>query len=256
MSDFNRTLSFNVGVAQETSIEAAILYDELAFLAPRGKRTDGWVYKTYAEMQERLPLSEYQIRKAYRELKDRGWIDTKLLKANGSPTIHFKLVQSLRMDTEKTSETMDTEKTSETINSNSPATHNTIGKNTTDSKNPSDVRKIYNLYLKRVIIPTRLKEEMNSLPLEKLMEMAATRYKLSPKRREIIQRRLKDAKAPMIAAAIIGYSREPWAMGETDRNWIFSLDEYLCRNYENIEKGAALYEQQQKGKTSDPYAGL
>lgn len=245
---YSQARGYNLGVAMELGLPAACLFNQLLFWDDRSK--EDWFFKSYEDLVEELPLSRMTVVRARDKLESAGYVQTEVRKANGVPVVHWRVNGIFHSTNLVRSESTNL---ALSINNKEPNKENTITKT---SETPSDVRKIYNLYLKRVIIPTRLKEKMNSLPLEKLMEMAASRYKLSPKRREVIERRLKDAGAKMLAAAIIGYSREPWAMGDTDRNWIFSLDEYLCRNYENVEKGAALYEQQQKGKTSDPYAGL
>ena len=69
----------------------AAFLNQLIFWSDKTRRTDGYFYKTYTEWNEELLLSEYQVRRSAKILKDKGFIDTKLKKANGSPTLHYKV---------------------------------------------------------------------------------------------------------------------------------------------------------------------
>ena len=69
----------------------AAFLNQLIFWSDKTKRTDGYFYKTYTEWNEELLLSEYQVRRSAKILKENGFIDTKLKKANGSPTLHYKV---------------------------------------------------------------------------------------------------------------------------------------------------------------------
>lgn len=91
--DYSQTRSFNFGIAQEVGINAALVYDELAFWVGRGKRQDGWIWKSYDEMGERLALTKKQLMPAYTKLEAAGYIETKIMKANGFPTKHFRLLR-------------------------------------------------------------------------------------------------------------------------------------------------------------------
>lgn len=141
---------------------------------------------------------------------------------------------------------------SEKAEDNNTSVNNTLNSGP-DSQSSPDVHKVYQLYLKQFIIPTRLKEHEGT-PAPTLLAMAESRYKLTPKRRDAIKRRLKDAGYNMLCAAIVGYSREPWYVGENDREWVADLEVYICRSYEIVEKGAGLYEAQKHGKANDPWA--
>src|SRR5690606_27588412 len=117
--EFNQTRSFNLGIAQETSIEAAHVYDEISFWST--KSTTGWVYKSYEDMRLRLPLSKYQLKEAYKKMQEKGYIEIKLKKAMGAPTLHFRLLKNLTIHSKKTSQSivkkldypMDSKKTSQ-----------------------------------------------------------------------------------------------------------------------------------------------
>ena len=70
---------------------AAALLNQIVFWSDKSKRKDGFFYKTYKEWEEELALSEYQVRRCVKQLEEKGVVETKLKKANGSPTLHYKL---------------------------------------------------------------------------------------------------------------------------------------------------------------------
>ena len=69
----------------------AALLNQMIFWSDKTKRRDGFFYKTYKEWEEETFLSEYQVRRSSKVLKELGFLETKLKKANGSPTLHYKL---------------------------------------------------------------------------------------------------------------------------------------------------------------------
>lgn len=95
--------------------------------------------------------------------------------------------------------------------------------------------KVYECYLKYFVVG----EDGN-------LGAAMRRYKLTPKRVSAIERRLKDADFKILIAAIVGYGRADWSNGKNDRKWKADLADFICRNYENVERGARLYEDQAK----------
>lgn len=76
----------------------AALLNQMIFWSDKTKRKDGFFYKTYLEWEDELTLSEYQVRRAVKSLKDKGLVETKLKKANGSPTIHYKINMDVLSD--------------------------------------------------------------------------------------------------------------------------------------------------------------
>ena len=72
------------------SLEGGTFLSQLIYWSDKG-RTDGWFYKTYDEWREEIFLSEYQIRKLVKEFVELGFLETKLKKANGAPTIHYRI---------------------------------------------------------------------------------------------------------------------------------------------------------------------
>ena len=96
---------------------------------------------------------------------------------------------------------------------------------------------VYELYLKRFKVGDGVD-----------LQGAKARYRLTPGRRDAIDRRLKDAGYQMVCAAIIGYANEEWThLGKGNRpDWQADLEKYILRKYEIVEEGANRYEQQRK----------
>lgn len=68
-----------------------LFLSQIIYLSDKGSREDGFIYKSNKEWKEDYFLSDYAIRKAKKYLEDKGIIETKLIKANGAPTTHYKL---------------------------------------------------------------------------------------------------------------------------------------------------------------------
>ncbi len=60
-------------------------------------------------------------------------------------------------------------------------------------------------------------------------------YKLTPKRRQKIKLRLKDAGDEMLTQAIHNVAITPFYNGDNDRNWKADLD-FITRSYEQVER--------------------
>lgn len=88
-------ISFPVVYLKVTKdLNTALLLNQLVFWSDKSKRTDGFFYKTYGEWQEEIYLSEYQIRRSIKKLKELNLVETKLKKANGSPTLHYRVLMN------------------------------------------------------------------------------------------------------------------------------------------------------------------
>ncbi|HHA6636043.1 TPA: conserved phage C-terminal domain-containing protein [Staphylococcus aureus] len=117
---------------------SAALLNQMIYWSDRTSRKDGYFYKSYNEWFEELHLTEYQVRRATNKLKSFGFVETDLKKANGAPTLHYKVdtkevsewilkklkngnLRNLRMDSEETQESLTeitTEITTKTTNNN------------------------------------------------------------------------------------------------------------------------------------------
>lgn len=67
----------------------AALLNQLVFWSDKTKRKDGFFYKSYKEWEEEICLSQYQVSRSIKQLKEMKVVDTKLKKADGAPTIHY-----------------------------------------------------------------------------------------------------------------------------------------------------------------------
>lgn len=74
------------------NITEAIMLNQIVFYSDKSSRTDGYFYKSHHEWLDEVCLTERQVRSLSKKLKDKGWIETKIMKANGAPTTHYKLL--------------------------------------------------------------------------------------------------------------------------------------------------------------------
>lgn len=72
------------------SLDCALFLSQVIYWSDKGD-SEGWFYKSYGEWEQELCLTEYQVRKAAKHLAAMGILETKLKKANGSPTLHYRL---------------------------------------------------------------------------------------------------------------------------------------------------------------------
>ncbi len=104
-------------------LNTALLLNQMVFWSDKSKRKDGYFYKSYKDWEDEIHLSEYQVRRSIKKLKELDFIETELKRANGSPTLHFKVkidlvsewilkklknrnLRNLSIDTEETKETI------------------------------------------------------------------------------------------------------------------------------------------------------
>jgi len=73
-------------------INNSILLSQLIYWSDKTSRLDRFIFKTYSEWQREIGLNEYAVRKAANHLKQMGILETKVLKANGNPTLHYRLI--------------------------------------------------------------------------------------------------------------------------------------------------------------------
>lgn len=170
MSDYSQTRSFNVGIAEDTSIEAAMIYDDLVYAQKVfGK---GYFFRSYEQMLKRFPmLSEQTIRRNVKKLEEQGWLSTKVMKVNGKPTCHYQIGRFLSA---KMEETMETTKLA-------------------DSNN----------------IETK-KETKNDALLLELISLVNPKEKPTAERARALNARLKDYTADEIRGAARAFSKSDW----------------------------------------------
>lgn len=97
-----RPIAFYPQLAKELgSIEVAIYYQQLYYWSDKGGRNDGFIYKSKEEIEEETTLTRYQQDKCRKVLEDGGWLVTKLIKANGAPTLHYKCLKDVTVSISK-----------------------------------------------------------------------------------------------------------------------------------------------------------
>lgn len=211
IKDYNATTSFNVGIAVELGVNAAIVLNEISFWARHGKRKDGFIYISYEDMINRLPfLSKFQLAAAYKTLAEDEWIERKVMKANGAPTIHFRLLRNLTIQSKETSLSIDSKETSLSI---------TVD-NTEDNNINTSAKANEELFYDLVV---NLRFDIG-------------RIKYTPARQSKLAARLKSYSAAELRAASLALASSPWHMGKNPTNTRYGTVDFLMRNDEMVER--------------------
>ena len=79
------------------ALDTALFLSQSIYWSDKGDQ-DGWFFKSYSDWQKEITLSEYQIRKAATTLKEMGILETKIRKAYGSPTVHYRINKEIFSD--------------------------------------------------------------------------------------------------------------------------------------------------------------
>lgn len=119
---------------------SAIFLSQLLYWSDKGKNPDGWIYKTYAKWKEEVGIKEGALRRAANKLKELGILETKVKRANGSPTVHYRLnidtfvesILSLAQNGICQNDSMDTAKMEETLTETTTETTTETIKNISD----------------------------------------------------------------------------------------------------------------------------
>lgn len=94
MAKYSQTRSFNLGIAEDVSVEAALIYNDLVY-AQESFGNGKWFYRSYEQLRNRLPYSEKTLRRHVAKLAEGGWITTKVMKVNGVPVCHYQISRFL-----------------------------------------------------------------------------------------------------------------------------------------------------------------
>lgn len=78
--------------AMGDDLYGGLFVSQLVFWSGKAKR-DGWFYRSYEEWMREDYLNEYQVRKLAKECVVYGWLETKVMKAKGAPTVHYRIRQ-------------------------------------------------------------------------------------------------------------------------------------------------------------------
>lgn len=94
LTGHDNIITLNVNFVDYTGdLETGLFLSQLIYWTGRGSRKDGFIFKTEKEWNEELRLSKYAIRKARKNLEKMGVLETKVKKAYGNPTVHYKLLK-------------------------------------------------------------------------------------------------------------------------------------------------------------------
>lgn len=92
----NKIMLYKPFVRYFGSLDLAIVLSEIYIWTQITKRKyperGGWFYRTYVDWEERIGLNEYSIRKSTKQLENANYIETKIAKAHGNPTCHYRSV--------------------------------------------------------------------------------------------------------------------------------------------------------------------
>lgn len=73
-------------------LDRGLLLSQIIYWSDKTNDPDGWFYKTYAEWQQEICLSEYEVRRNAKWLVEKDILQIKVKKApNGNPTVHYRL---------------------------------------------------------------------------------------------------------------------------------------------------------------------
>lgn len=75
------------------SYETAALLSKIIYWHKEMNIDDEYFCKPYKELEKELFLSEYQIRRSIKVLKELNFIDTKVKRVKGVPMLHYKLIE-------------------------------------------------------------------------------------------------------------------------------------------------------------------
>lgn len=113
---FESPIAFYPQLARELGgdIEAAIFYQQVYYWSNKGSREDGFIYKTKEEIEQETTLTRRQQDRIRRKLVQKGWLETKIMKANGTPTLHYKPLISVNFFIKPEESSKSTKGTNET----------------------------------------------------------------------------------------------------------------------------------------------
>ena len=72
-------------------VATALYVQQMLYWSDKGKRKDGFVFKTKAELEYETTLSSKVQDRCRKLLESQGLLETKLIKAHGVPTLHYKM---------------------------------------------------------------------------------------------------------------------------------------------------------------------
>ena len=80
-------------------VESAIFYQQLHFWSDKGSLKDGWIYKSKKEIEDETTLTRTQQDRIRKKLVKLDWIEIKVVKAVGAPTLHYRCKMDFSIST-------------------------------------------------------------------------------------------------------------------------------------------------------------
>ncbi len=174
--------------------ETGIFLSQLIYWADKGKSPWGWIYKSDKDWQDELLLSNYSIRKARNKLKRMGILETKLKRANGSPTTHYRINKKAFWDRLKNTLSNSRKQKSESLQSKFPSCENaeTITENTTEITSQSTTK---NTEAHEGVLPRQARTYSLSRPVS--FKDFCNQHEVDAEAKEVIQHFLTKYKRHM-----------------------------------------------------------
>lgn len=235
----DKPIAFHPALARKFgSINAAIFWQQIYYWRDKGKRTDGFIYKTKEELEEETTLSPYQQDKVRKELEEQGFLETKLIKANGAPTLHYRInngmLRNLIIQSEETEES-DYQETKESI------TENTQRVTPSEQSSQSEIRIVKDdedpegkVFAKRKVSNKEVLGVLNDF--HAILGVDITGWGVNTTQRRAIGNLLSRSKTGE-PRALIRRALEYVAEHRDDKymKWIFSPDD-LDKNWNHIKR--------------------
>lgn len=85
-------------VAQKYGIIEGIFISQLIYWSDRARMADGWFAKSYEELGEETAITKKQSMRCRSFFEQKGIIETKVKKFNGTPTVHYRVKIDIFID--------------------------------------------------------------------------------------------------------------------------------------------------------------
>ncbi len=130
------------------SLEGGLMLSQMIYWSNKGSRADGYFWKSYKSWKEETSLSKYQVSKQVKIMKENKFLETKVVKVAGVPTLHYRfdfdtfqkwIVKKLHYRKSSNLTIQESEKTS-LSNNTSNTTKTTAATQKTKTKDKSDVQ--------------------------------------------------------------------------------------------------------------------
>jgi len=88
----DRPIAFHIPLAKALGgINAALFLQQIYFWSDKGGRDDGWIYKSFEDMEAETTLTKRQQSYCREHLVELGVIEHKVMKVNGLATNHYRI---------------------------------------------------------------------------------------------------------------------------------------------------------------------